>query len=477
MQTILLWGSLLACGSPDGEGPDSPDGDGPAQLDPVVLTDEYPDYTPAGDAVYIRYDDVPNMVRATPAGVEALDLGARVPLWAEATPDGRFLLVLTSSAAGVEHVLVEDGAIVMAFEDQENNRVAASPDGRHLALWFDGTQDPHTELLVDVGQVTVVDTELGVATRVATDLVPRSVSLAQGTALVVGTRGALSIDLLTQTVGETYDFEGEGIANGAWGYWGVISADEAYGFVSGEPDEMDATVVRLGLAARSVLPIEAPVDEEDERIGNEKTPWLFRVGGSLFAHIDNIGLTTLDPETLAFSLVNAGVEFSMLQVQADRAVLYGGDGTHLLWTDPVSLHSDGVDSGQNRIWFGDDHAVLQRYEGETWHAKVLDLATGDTWLQPLQDVPEWAALMTVGGNPMALMAIDGVDTYGLLPLVEGSSLGSIGTERFLFGAMANGEAFYVTDRDEAGFIAFVDPVSFEQTEHRDFTALDLLRAP
>ncbi|MES2638750.1 MAG: hypothetical protein V4850_04690 [Myxococcota bacterium] len=477
MQTILLWGSLLACVAPDGEGPDSPDGEGPGEPDTLVLTDEYPDYTPAGDAVYIRYDDVPNMVRATPAGVEALDLGARVPLWAEATPDGRFLLVLTSSATGVEHVLVEDGAIVMAFADQENNRVAASPDGRHLVLWFDGTLDPHTELLVDVGQVTLVDTELGVATRVATGLVPKSVSVAHERALVVGTRGALSLDLLTQSAGEAYDFDAEGVASGAWGYWGVISADEAYGFVSGAPDEMDATVVRLGLAARSVLPTKAPVSEEDERIGNEQTPWLFRVGDSLFAHIDNIGLTTFDPETLAFSLVNARVEFSMMEVQADRAVLYGGDGTHLLWTDPVALHTDGVDSGQNRIWFGDDHAVLQRYEGEAWHAKVLDLATGDTWLQPLQDVLDWAALMTVGGSPMALVAIDGVETYGLMTLVEGASLSSIGTERFLFGAMANSEAFYVTDRDEAGFIAFVDPVSFEQTEHRDFTALDLLREP
>lgn len=472
MHVHLLWGSLLACVVSQGNDPDGAD-----DLAPLVLTDEWPDYTPAGDAVYIRYDDVPNLVRATPAGVEVLDLGARVPLWAEATPDGRFLLVLTSSDAGVEHVLVEDGAIALAFPDQESNRVAASPDGRHLALWYDGTLDPHTDLLVDVTQITLVDTQAGTATRVATDLAPRTVSLTDETGLVVGPQGALGLDLLTQTAGQAYDFADEGIDDGAWGYWGVISADEAYAFVSADPDEMDDTVVRFGLTGRSVLTAQAPLSPEYDGWRDERSPRLFRVGDALFAHTDSVGLATIEPETFAFSLVETDVPFSSVEVQADRAVLYGAEGTWLLWTDPVALHLDHVSTGQNQIWFGDDHAVLQRYEGGTWHAKVLELETGATWLQPLQDVPTWAALMTVGGEPTVLLEIHGVDTFGLLPLVEGSTVAAGGVPRVLFGAMANDEAFYVTGLEADGFVGFVDPVTLEQTEYRDFTELDLLREP
>ncbi|MDP2310760.1 MAG: hypothetical protein Q8P18_32380 [Pseudomonadota bacterium] len=473
----VLLGSFLACLSPEGDGPDRAD-----DPEPLVLFDEWPDYTPAGDAVYIRYDEVPNMVRATPAGVEVLDLGGRVPLWAEATPDGRFLLVLTSSDAGIEHVLIEDGAIAMVFPDQETNRVEVSPDGRHLALWYDGTLDPHTELLVDVGQITLVDTEAGVATRVATSLVPRTVSLGDERGLIVGTRGALGLDLLTQTAGQDYDFEGEGVENGAWGYWGVLSADEAYGLVSAEPDEADDTVVRLGLAERSFLTVESPLSPEYDGVRYEVAPRLFRVGDALFAHTDSGGLATLEPETLAFTVLDPDVHFSLIEVQEDRAVLYdqdgetaGEEGTHILWTDPLALHWEPVNGRVNGIWFGDDHAVLQRYEGETWHVKVLDLGTGATWLKALQDVPDWGALMTVNGSPMALLAISGVDSYGLLPLAAGSSLASVGTERLLFGAMANDEAFYVTDMDDAGFIGFVDPLALQQIEYSDFTELDLLR--
>ncbi len=39
--------------------------------------------------------------------------------------------------------------------------VSASPDGRHLVLWYDTTLDARTQTMVDVTQITLLDTEAG----------------------------------------------------------------------------------------------------------------------------------------------------------------------------------------------------------------------------------------------------------------------------------------------------------------------------
>lgn len=462
---------LAACGPPEAD----PDG----APEPLVLADAYPDHAAAGDAVYIRYDGVPNMVRATPAGVEALDIGARRALWAEPTPDGRFLLVLAEGDAGVEHLLVEDGAVVMAFPGYETNHVSASPDGRHLALWFDGARDPHTDLLVDVTSVTLVDTEAGVATRLATALAPTTVTLGDTTALVLGPGGAVALDLLAQVPGEAYDFAAEGVAGDGWGHWGVLSPEEAWALVSTRDTTEDDTVVRLGLATRSVLTAEAPLSHHSaDGYGDERAPRLFRVGDTIFAHTSEVGLATVDPETLAFSLVAPGLQFSDVVVQGRRALLSltSGEGAaHLLQADPVAIHEAVFDQLHGPVWLGDEHAVTAHFQGGAWYAKVLDLATADTWTQAVQDIPVQGALVTGPDGPVALLEIHEVETYGLWRFLDASPLEAVGRTGESLGAMANDEAFWIHAGYEDGYIGFVDPVTGAQTEYRDFTDLDLMR--
>lgn len=467
MNAPLLAVHLLACGPAAVD-----DTGGPA---PLVLEDPSPDHLPVGDAVYLRYDGVPNLVRATPAGVEVLDLGGRTAVHAEATADGRFLLVLAEGEAGLEHLLVEDGAIRMAWADQETNRSAVSPDGRHLVLWHDDAIDPRTDQLVDPTEITLVDTVAGAVSRVVTGVVPKTVAVGRSAVLVVGPTGAMGLDLATQTPTQGYDFAEEGVADGAWGYWGALSPDEAWAFVSGDVDEPDATVARLGLASRSVTTVQAPGAG-----GAPRASHLFRVGDVLFVNDPDHALSTLDPDTLAFTAVEADVDYLQMEVQADRAVLYGdaagtGDGTWLLWTEPeVAVHLDPAESGTHTIWFGADHAVIQHYTGGTWHAKALELATGDTWLAPVQDILVAAAVIDDGAGPHALLQIHGVASFGLLPLAEGSAITAAGTLRDGgFGAMANDEAFYVAGVDDDGYIGFIDPLTGEETGYDDFGALGL----
>jgi hypothetical protein len=476
--TFLMVAQLYGCGGSGNPSDPPTDDSGPTADDPDLTMDDPSAFAVlADDAVYIKYGEAKQMVRATPDGVSALDIGAPVVHWMDGGPDGSLLHVLAEGDAGLEHVFVKDGSIMFRLPAVGTSGMTTSPDGRHVALWFDDARDPIVGNVVDLRIVTFVDTSTGKWTDIATGVTTKTVVMNDDTGLVVGAEGAVSVDLSTQTILQSYDFASEKVerfeADGA-----VLSPDGAYGLISeavvyGDDGYEDEQWIRVELADHRL-------DVWDQPYGvDTHGSTFFTLGGHVFVDASSGGLAKVDVTAMTIDVWATAVSFDSLSIVGNTAVLFSQTGPNTFVDADAGTVTPYAIPHQHDAWVVGGYLVAQTLDDGAWSVTAVNVATGWSSSAPLVDrIYMSPAIARAGSNDALLMYVKNVDDFVLMPLVDDGALTSAGPNDKFFGTMPDGETFYaVAEGSSTGRVVFIDPATGEQTVYSDLTSLGILTDP